>query len=76
VPGDENGFEAALARESNRDRERATRYLARAVALPYDDVERTQPIAWESPMALFMAVADEAELDERATLGWTPPSMS
>jgi hypothetical protein len=43
------------------DRERATRYVARAVELPFDDHEEAHPAAWQAHMALFTVVTDEAE---------------
>jgi hypothetical protein len=53
----------AKARKALRegDRDRATRYVDRAVALPYDEVEEAAPAALEAHMALFMAITDELE---------------
>jgi hypothetical protein len=53
------------------DRDRAVRYVDRAVVLPYDEVEEASPAAWEAHMALFMAVTDElgyADHDDQAWL--------
>ena len=44
--------------------ERARRMVERAVALPYDEVERAHPAAWQAHMAMFMAVTDAAEEDD------------
>ena len=43
------------------DEERARRMVERAVALPYDEIERAYPAAWQTHMAMFMAVTDAAE---------------
>ena len=43
------------------DRERAARYIARAVELPFDDHEEAHPAAWQAHMALFTVVTDEVE---------------
>jgi hypothetical protein len=44
--------------------ERARQMVGRAVALPYDDVERAHPAAWQAHMCMFMAVTDAAEEDD------------
>ena len=46
------------------DEERARRMVERAVALPYDEIERAYPAAWQAHMAMFMAVTDAAEEDD------------
>lgn len=43
------------------DRERAARYIARAVDLPFDDHEEAHPAAWQAHMALFTVVTDEVD---------------
>lgn len=44
--------------------ERARQMVERAVALPYDEVEKAHPAAWQAHMAMFMAVTDAAEEDD------------
>ncbi|MEI5673460.1 MULTISPECIES: hypothetical protein [unclassified Nocardioides] len=43
------------------DEERAARFVARAVALPYDAVDEMHPAAASAAMMLFTIVGDEAE---------------
>lgn len=71
------GMEAAdnLLRKAQRalatgDLERAFHFVERAVALPYDEHEKTAPAAFTAEMMLFTAVTDALEDSPEGDSGW------
>lgn len=66
--GAQNLVDKAFDALDSGDRDRARRYLATASRLPYDDRERSHPLAWTVHMELFNLVSDTVEdADERDT---------
>lgn len=61
MEGAGNLIDKALAALRRGDPERARGLVDRAVALPYDEFERSHPAAWQAHMALFVAVTDRVE---------------
>ena len=52
------------------DTEKATKFVTRAVGLPYDEYEETDPAAYAAQMLLFMAVSDTLEETPEGDTSW------
>jgi hypothetical protein len=66
----ENLLNKAVRRLEQDDQVGARRFVDRALALPYDDFEDTQPCLWVAHMLLFTANADELEASPEGDTGW------